>query len=335
MSAMDGSRVLVTGGTGFIGSALVRLLREKDCYVRVFDNNFRGSGKNLRDVSGIEVVEGDIRSPREVKPVVKGIDTVFHLAFINGTENFYRIPELVLDVGIRGQLNMLDAVAESDVKTFVYASSSEVYQTPEKVPTDESVACSIPDVKNPRYSYAAGKLTGEVLTLHYLKGRPVRRVIFRPHNIYGPAMGFEHVIPQIVRKIGASSNGFRKDTCRIEIQGDGSETRAFCFIEDAVKGIVLAAEAGDDGAIYNVGVSNEITIRSLIQEIAAILGIDVEVVPGPEAAGGTKRRCPDVARLSGLGYRPSVDPARGLEATVQWYREHFLTQRLSGEGALP
>src|SRR5579859_1748633 len=145
---------LVTGGTGFLGSALVRRLLADGHRVRVLDDNSRGATRRLKDVfDSIDLIEGDIRDPAAVHRACAGIDSVCHLAYVNGTEFFYTIPEVVLDVGVRGMINVIDACKAAGVAELVLASSSEVYQFPPTVPTDETVPLSIPDVHNPRYRY--------------------------------------------------------------------------------------------------------------------------------------------------------------------------------------
>ncbi|MBG0791117.1 MAG: SDR family NAD(P)-dependent oxidoreductase [Desulfovibrionaceae bacterium] len=317
-------KVCVTGGSGFIGSALVRELSARGRKVKVFDNNSRGAMKNLESVRGdIQFIEGDIRNLDDVRNAVEGCSEVYHLAFINGTEYFYNKPDLVLDVGIRGHLAVMDACAELGAETLIYASSSEVYQTPPVIPTPEDVPASIPDVLNPRYSYGGAKLAGELLTLHYRMQSPLKRIIFRPHNIYGPAMGFEHVIPQIVKKIHTANKKNPGRPVSIEIQGDGSQTRAFCNVLDAVRGIILLGEQGNDREIYNVGVNEETSIRDLILAICEHLGIEATLVPGELPKGGTLRRCPDISKLQGLGYSPEFNLHEGLRETVQWYWSHY------------
>src|SRR3972149_7941485 len=190
---------LVTGGTGFIGSALVRRLVKDGHRVRVLDNNIRGAVSRLDEVkSDIEFVTADIRDMNAVIDAGKGVDSIIHLAFINGTRFFYEKPELVLDVGVRGMLSVLDSCKKNGIGELILASSSEVYQTPPVVPTDETVPLSIPDPLNPRYSYGGGKLICELMAINYGRTNFDRVIIFRPHNVYGPDMGREHVIPEFV-----------------------------------------------------------------------------------------------------------------------------------------
>ena len=318
--------VLVTGGTGFIGAALVKALLKRGDRVRVFDNNIRGSSGNLgTDLENVDLVLGDIRNLVDISRATEGINTVFHLAYINGTENFYKHPDLVLDVGVRGTLNAIDAAHKNGVSNFIYASSSEVYQLPDIIPSPETVPAIIPDVNNPRYSYGGGKLAGELLSLHYAP-QSMRRIIFRPHNIYGPAMGWEHVIPQLVRKIGEASEGFQKTEAEISIQGTGQETRAFCYIEDAIAGILVSEQKGKDSQLYHVGKQEEISIADLVDHIADVLNIKVRISSVPIMKGSTPRRCPDISKLSELGFRPKWTLQHGLLETVDWYKKQIINE---------
>ncbi len=318
-------KILVTGGAGFVGSKLVHALVKRGYRVRVFDNEFRERSASYSPVDGqVDFIKGDIRKAEELRPAVEGIDTVFHLAYINGTEFFYKYPRLVLDVAIRGQLNMIDAAKQAEVKSFMYFSSSEVYQLPSEIPTPENVPLTVPSVKNPRYSYGGGKIISELLLFHYSEHSDMRKIVVRPHNIYGPAMGFEHVIPQIVKKIAISSQMFSSSEASITIQGDGTETRSFCHIDDAVNGFLLCAELGKDGDIYHVGKDEETSIHSLVQMIARICGVRLSIETSPVTKGSVSRRCPDIGRLRTLGYNPHISLKDGLEETVSWYRDYFI-----------
>ena len=159
-SGIKGRKVLVTGGTGFIGSALVRGLVEAGAHVRSLDNDSRGAASRLGSVRNeVELVTGDIRDPAAVRDAVRGVETVCHLAYINGTEYFYTQPELILEVATKGMMNVLDACVAEGVRDLVLASSSEVYQAPPRIPTDETVPLVVPDVLNPRGTWANGAAT--------------------------------------------------------------------------------------------------------------------------------------------------------------------------------
>lgn len=315
----------MTGGAGFIGAHLVTHLVRQGHQVRTLDNLFRGSRDNYQGLEKeIETIEGDIREPSVSERAVQGMDVVYHLAFINGTEYFYTKPDLVLDVGVRGTMNIIDACKKKGIGTFVYASSSEVYQTAPVIPTPETVPAMIPDVHNPRYSYGGAKLIGELLTLHSLPNSACgKRIIFRPHNIYGPAMGLKHVIPELMVKLKTASHDFTKKSVELPIQGDGKETRAFCYVEDAVNAIVISQEKGSDKEIYHVGTNEEVAIRDMILLMGQTLGLDIRLIPGELREGGTLRRCPDISKLQSLGYNPKTNLKDGLSKTVAWYKQNL------------
>ena len=306
------SRILLTGGSGFIGSGLVKALVHAGHRVRVLDDNSRGSPRRLNDVAkDIEFIAGDIRDAGAVTKAVQGMDEVHHLAFINGTEFFYSQPDLVLDVGVRGMLNVVDACRQNNVGSLILASSSEVYQTPPTIPTDESAPLTIPDPLNPRYSYGGGKLISELIAINFGRKYFERVLIFRPHNIYGPDMGWEHVIPQLALRLDAAAKKQPSGTIRFEIQGSGQETRSFCFIDDLVAGVLVMREKGEHLGIYHVGTTEEVSIGDLARRVAAQAGRAIELVAGKPAPGGTARRCPDISKLGRLGYKPRVTLSDG------------------------
>ncbi len=317
---------LVTGGSGFIGAGLVKELVAAGHTVRVLDDHSRGHSRRLAEVADqIEVVSGDVRDEQAVQQATTGCDVLWHLAYINGTRHFYERPDDVLEVGIKGTLNTLDAALKSGVQRYVFASTSETYNTPTHVPTSESERLMIPDITNPRFSYGGGKIAGELLTLHYGGHRGLETAIVRPHNIYGPDMGFAHVIPEIVERIVRLSEGLSKSEIELPIQGDGSETRAFCFLDDAAVGFRMAGLEGENGHIYHLGQNEETSIRDLILMMGEALGVRLTLVPGPLRPGGTLRRCPDITKLQSLGYAPAVTLTEGIQRTVRWYADHYLS----------
>lgn len=322
MSRLAGRRVLVTGGTGFIGSALVRGLLSRGAHVRCFDNNSRGADSKLGDALGrIEIVVGDIRDPAAVAAAVKGVDSVCHLAYVNGTEFFYEKPDLVLEVAVKGMMNVLDACLQWKVRDLVLASSSEVYQTPPVIPTPEDVPLVVPDVFNPRYSYGGGKIISELLLVNYGRKHFDRAVIFRPHNVYGPDMGREHVIPQFaLRMRRACQEQPSHGPLPFPIQGSGQETRSFIYIDDFTEGLLRVVERGAHMQVYHIGTREEVTIAEVARLVARRFGRDIELQCGAVLPGSTARRCPDVSKIEALGFEPSTPLADGIAATVDWYR---------------
>jgi len=151
-------KYLITGGAGFIGSALTWELTRQGHSVVVLDNLSRGTSRRLAGISfgHLQIVGGDIRSPHDVVTAMDGCDSVIHLAYCQGTQSFYEKPRLVLDVALHGMFNVLGACEALGVRELVLVSSSEAYQIADPVPTPETVKCVIPDTLNPRYSYGGG-----------------------------------------------------------------------------------------------------------------------------------------------------------------------------------
>jgi nucleoside-diphosphate-sugar epimerase len=323
---MSARRVLVTGGSGFIGSALVKALVAQGETVRVLDDNSRGAARRLRAVErDIEFVNGDIRDAGAVAAATRGIDEVHHLAYVNGTATFYSAPELVLDVGVKGIVNVIDACRSHEVGRLILASSSEVYQSPPRVPTDEDVPLVVPDVLNPRLSYGAGKIISEVMVINYGRRHFERVLVFRPHNVYGADMGFDHVIPEFAIRIKRAAAVRAAGPVPFPIQGSGEETRSFCHVDDLVAGVMVMREKGEHLGIYHVGTTEEVTIADLARRVALAAGREIVLEPSAVLAGSTPRRCPDISKLAALGYRPRVSLDQGLPAVLKWYWDHEAT----------
>jgi len=316
-------RYLVTGGTGFIGSSLVKRLVLEGHKVRVLDNNSRGAARRIAEVvKEIEFYEGDIRDPQVVVDAAKDMDCVCHLAYVNGTEFFYSKPEVVLDVAVRGMLNVLDACRENNIGDLVLASSSEVYQSPTELPTPEEVPLIVPDVTNPRYSYGGGKILCELMAINYGRIGFERVAIFRPHNVYGPDMGWEHVIPQFILRAKQLEGCQKNRVLNFPIKGDGHQTRSFIYIDDFTDGLMKVIEHGEHLGIYHIGTEEELSIAELAYQIVSEFGVKVDIIPSEAPAGETNRRCPDVSKLAKLGFCPQISLAEGLNRTIAWYVEN-------------
>jgi len=317
-------KYLVTGGSGFLGSAIVRRMVEKGYEIRILDNHFRNREDHLKNLGAkIDFLKGDIRDFEVVCKALKGMNGVIHLAFINGTEFFYNEPELVLDVGVSGMLNVLKACQKEDVRELVLASSSEVYQTADHFPTREEVALSIPDPLNPRYSYAGGKIISELLAVNFGRRFFERVLIFRPHNVYGPNMGWEHVMPQIfMRMRERCQQNPQANEIDLPIQGTGNETRSFIYIDDFVDAFMKVLEKGEHLNIYHIGTMEEVTISAMIQMLGDYFNKKITLEPQDLAAGSTKRRCPDIGKLKNLGFIPQIPLKKGLPRLAKWYDEN-------------
>jgi nucleoside-diphosphate-sugar epimerase len=298
---------LVTGGSGFIGSAISNHLANLGVNVVVFDNNSRGKLDRIKN-NKIIFIKGDIRNRKDLTRVFSKykFDTVIHLAYINGTKFFYKKPTEILEVAIKGLINILDLCIEKNIKNLFLASSSEVYQYPNKFPTPENISLVIPDVKNPRYSYGGGKILTELMGYHYGKKFFKKLVIFRPHNVYGSDMGNEHVIPEFIKRIKSKSNVFK-------IKGTGNETRSFIYISDFVKAFDIILRKGKHCEIYNIGTEEEINIKNLAKKIAKLYKKKIVIKNTSLAKGGTKRRCPDISKIKKLGFVPKISLEKGIK----------------------
>ncbi|MEK7581027.1 MAG: NAD-dependent epimerase/dehydratase family protein [Patescibacteria group bacterium] len=319
---MFAKKYLVTGGTGFIGRNVTRAMVRNGYTTRVLDNNSRGNLESLKDiVNDFEFISGDVRDPKIVNIACKGVDGVIHLAAVNGTKFFYSMPEVVLDVSTRGIINVIDSCLWNGVDEIYFASSSEVYQTPPVVPTPENVRLIVPDLLNPRYSYGGGKIISELFVANYGRKYFRRAMIFRPHNVFGPEMGWEHVIPQFVirmRELSKKDHGLVK----FHIQGSGKETRAFVYIDDFVKGLETIIKHGKHLEIYNIGTDQEIAINEVAQGVADFFGQKIKIIPGKIQKGGTNRRLPDISKIRKLGYQPKFSFYEGLQITADWYNNN-------------
>lgn len=313
-------RAVVTGGGGFIGSYLVKRLVKDGWSVAVVDTMVRGDASRLADVAEhVELVSCDVRDEDSLARTFRGSDVVMHLAAINGTENFYKHPELVLDVGIRGALAVVNAGRRAGVPDLVVASSAEVYQTPAIVPTPEAIPLMLPDSLNPRYSYGGSKIATELICFNYAQTHYRKVQVFRPHNVYGPNMGRKHVIPQFILRAASGRDAAHGSAVPFPIQGDGSQTRAFCFVDDIIDGILTMYAHGGHREIYHIGNDEEVSIRDLALRVGEIMGIELAIKPGDAPPGGTSQRCPDISKMRELGYQPTVGLDEGLARTSDWY----------------
>jgi len=325
---MKKKKILVTGGSGFFGYELVKELSKQNDVI-VLDNNLRGNFRKFKGLKNIKTIKCDITKNNLVSKLKK-VDEVYHLAFINGTENFYNHPEKVLEVGVKGIINIIDFIKSKKVKNFIMFSSSEVYGTPNKIPTNEKEMIKIEDIFNPRFSYSAGKIISESMTINFLRNSNIKYKIIRPHNIFGENMGLKHVIPQIIYKMFYSSNKFKKNNAKIKIQGNGNETRSFCYIKDAVKQTIFISDKIKENGIFNVGFTKETKIKDLIKEIDKILKIKTNIKSGKIKKGGTLRRCPDQRKLFGFK-KFDNNFIKGLNKTVDWYKNFFLKNNIKDE----
>jgi nucleoside-diphosphate-sugar epimerase len=321
-------RILVTGGAGFIGSALVRRLAEEDHEVVVLDDCSRGQFERLTGVS-CRKIAGDIRDEDTVTDAMQGCDAVAHLAYLQGTQTFYAEPRLVLDVALRGILNVLAACEKCATPDLLLVSSSEAYQIAPEVPTPEEVPLTVPDVQNPRYSYGGGKIACELAALAWHHAGPLdRAIIARPHNVIGPDMGREHVVPEFALRMNELVRRHPDGVIPFPIQGTGQETRSFCYIDDCVEQLAgLLAHAPAGPSVWHVGNMDERTIADVAEAVAACYDRKIKVVPGTLPKGSPPRRLPQTAKIRSLlmeneGALLETPFGAAVRQAVAWYQHN-------------
>tara|TARA_B100000989_G_scaffold292408_1_gene268294 strand:- start:480 stop:1412 length:933 start_codon:yes stop_codon:yes gene_type:complete len=304
---------LVTGGLGFIGKAISISLLQQGHNIVVFDNNFREKRFFLKN-KNLKIVKGDIRKKNDLNKVKTKIHSVIHLAAINGTQNFYDKPELVLEVGVKGIINVIDFCKNKNIKEIFLASSSEVYQNAPSFPTNENVRLIIPDPYNPRFSYSSTKIISEILLLNssFFK----RAIIFRPHNIYGPDMGLKHVIPELIMKTYKAKK-------LVKIQGDGKNKRSFCYIDDFVSALNFIIKKGKHKEIYNIGDTEEVKILYLSKLIVKLMKKNLKIEKSTKSFFNASRRLPDLKKLYKLGFKAKFSLNNGLIKTIEWYIANY------------
>jgi nucleoside-diphosphate-sugar epimerase len=265
-------------------------------------------------------VTADLCDPVAVASLPDDIDVVFHMAALNGTQNFYERPFDVVRCCTLPTMHLLEKYGPGRrLKRWVYAGTSEAYASTVtrfgwEVPTGEEVPLGIDDIFNSRWSYGASKMHGEIATINGCRHFGISFTIARFHNAYGPRMGDKHVIPDFLMR---ARDGI------YELYGH-EDTRSFIYAEDAARATILLANAeAAAGQVVNVGSEDEMTIRDLGEAIMQAAGLQGDIVLYPAPKGSVKRRAPKIARLRQLtGYVPQWSLADGLRATADYYQSN-------------
>lgn len=325
-------RAIVTGGSGFIGYHLAAYLADReDMEVTVIDNHARGVPDDmfaeLIARPNVRFLNADMTSKDFYGQLSGRYDHVYHLAAINGTKNFYERPYEVLRANILTLMNMLEFCTPDNCGAFLYSSSSETYagtfncfldEHPEFIPSRENIPLTIDNVLNPRWSYGSSKMVGEVMTANYCRVNKIPFKIIRYHNIYGPRMGYDHVLPEFIKRIYDRKDPF-------EVFG-GQETRAFCDVRDGVRAteaVMLSEKCS--GEIVNIGKSDEeIRIIDLLHKLLDIADYHPQIEIRPAPAGCVMRRCPSTEKLCELtGFRSAYTLDEGLPVIYAWYMKRY------------
>ncbi|MBM4395384.1 MAG: NAD-dependent epimerase/dehydratase family protein [Deltaproteobacteria bacterium] len=313
---IDGARVLITGGAGFIGSSLALRLVDT-CDVVVLDNLHRNAIRDtgLLDHPRVTMVKGDVLDAAIVDEAARGCDVVVHMASIAGVDTVMRSPVTTMRVALLGTMNVLDAAArQGGIRRFVDFSTSEVFGRYAYKVT-EGDHHELGAVGEARWTYAVSKLATEHLALSYHRQHAFPATSIRPFNIYGPRQVGEGAVHHfIVRALKGED---------LIVHNDGSQIRSWCYIDDIVDGImlVLRNEAAV-GEAFNIGnPRSTLTIFNLAREIVRLAGSRSAIRSVTWDATDVELRIPDVGKARRLlGYEPKVDLEEGLARTIEWYR---------------
>ena len=309
---------LVTGADGFIGSHLTETLLAAGYRVRALSqyNSFNNWGW-LDDIRhpDLEIVSGDVRDPNFCRELVRGADTVFHLAALIAIPYSYVAPDSYVDTNIRGTLNMLQAVKAEGCSRLMVTSTSEVYGTARSVPIDEL------HPRQPQSPYSATKIGADALAESFYNAFDLPVVIVRPFNTYGPRQSARAIIPTIISQIAAG-----KEVIKV---GDLSPTRDFNYVTDTARGFLAIAQAPLQNVIgqeINIATNSEITMADTLRTIAELMDWHGRYEVDPErlrpSRSEVRRLWGDNAKIRNLtDWRPQVDIREGLSRTIAWFTD--------------
>jgi nucleoside-diphosphate-sugar epimerase len=317
--AIEGRRIVLTGGAGFIGSQLAKRLVEKNEVV-IYDNGHRNALK-YADLGGhpnLTVIWGDVLDREGVRTAIAGSQVVVHLAAIAGVDTVMEMPTHTMRVNLFGTLNVADACVENKVERLVDFSTSEVFGS-YVYKAEEHSATNLGEVGESRWTYAVSKLAAEHMVYSYHKEYDLATVTIRPFNVYGPqqvGIGAIHVFVH---------RALRGD--EILVHGDGNQIRSWCYVEDTIDGTLLCMEKEQAiGHVFNIGNPRAtITTANLAQQIKRLCDSDSPIVFDEIGYPDVELRIPSIDKAQKvLGYKPKVDLEEGLLRTIDWYRARGL-----------
>ncbi|MCE7983331.1 MAG: NAD-dependent epimerase/dehydratase family protein [Caldilinea sp. CFX5] len=300
-------RILITGGAGFIGSHLANQLHHQGHFVRVLDD--LSSGDPTKLPTGINFSRGDVRDIPKLWSLLQGVEVVYHLAARVSVPASVLYPREYNDVNVGGTVALLEACRDVGVRRVILASSATIYGNQIQQPVHEEMA------PQPTVPYAVSKLAAEQFLFIIGRLAGFETVALRIFNAYGPGQPLPPVhapvIPQFMHQILGGGS--------VVVQGDGSQTRDFVFIDDVVKALMATADAaGVDQQIINIGSGLEITVNTLIERIAQTVERKANILYNRETSGGVARLVADLSKARRLlGYTPAVDIATGLQRLLQ------------------
>lgn len=308
-------KVLVTGGSGFIGSHLVRELLRQGCSVRVLDNWATGRPENLDEVrEEIDLRRGSVADVETARSAVDGCEVVFHLAAVPSVARSLKDPVSTNEANVTGTITMLAAARDGGARRFVYAGSSSVYGSNPALPKREDMHTA------PKSPYAVAKLAGEQYTRVFGQLFELETVCLRYFNVFGPRQDpgskYAGVIPAFILAL--------LEGRPLRLEGDGTQSRDFTYVANVVQANLLAmrAPASVSGEVFNIGCGQRFDINYLIEQLGGILNVEPQVERLPGRPGDVPHSLADVSLAQRLlGYAPAVSFPEGLRQTVAWYQQ--------------
>ena len=327
--SMKTKNILVTGGLGFIGFHLAaKIQREPQTSLTIVDNLTRGrldnEAKKLVDCGNVDFLNLDLTEKSSFDKLRNDFDEIYHFAAVVGVDNVLSNPSKVLNVNTLSTINLLNWFISGEKGKLLFPSTSEAYAWTQKfyelpIPTPENVPLALVDMNNPRLSYAGSKIFNELCVNTYCQQYNKSYCVVRYHNVYGPRMGYSHVIPQLVRKLIVDKPK------ALEVFSPDF-IRSFCYIEDAVDCTLRAVRQNNSSDyLFNIGDdSQEIKIRELAKRIIQICDANCDILEKIATNDPIPRRCPNIelARIK-LGYTPKNSLSFGLKETVEWYLKDY------------
>jgi UDP-glucose 4-epimerase len=313
-----GKKIFVTGGGGFIGSSLIEPLIERNEIV-VYDNFSRDSlqHRSYRGHSNLTVIEGDVLDFEAVREAIQGAALVVHCAAIAGIDTVIEKPVATMRVNMIGSANVLQAASElPGCERVVCFSTSEIFGQ-RAFRSDETDPAVLGQVGEARWTYAVSKLAEEHLAIAYHRERRLPTTVVRPFNIYGPGQIGEGALRTFIRR------AIRNET--IEIHGDGTQIRAWCYVDDMVEGTLIALEhPAAVGEAFNIGNQRAVvTIYGLASAVVRVLQSKSEIVFTRKDYADVELRIPSVDKARRLiGFEAKVDLEDGIRRTAEYYRRH-------------
>jgi UDP-glucose 4-epimerase len=320
--ALSGKRILITGGAGFIGTTLARGLVDGN-QVTAVDNLHRDalSGTDLAEHPNFELHQGDVLDADAMVELARGATHIVHCAGIAGVDTVLESPVRTMRVNLIGTYNVLEAAlgTKDTLERFVEFSTSEVFGT-HAINAREGNVTTIGSVGEARWTYAVSKLAGEHMAHAYHDELRLPTVTVRPFNVYGPGQIGGGAIRAFIETALAGDD--------LTIHGDGSQIRAWCYVDDMVEAVLLSLERPEAvGQSFNIGnARSTVTIYDLAQRVKRLTGCPGEIVFQPLHYADVEIRMPNVEKARELlGFEARVDLDEGLERTIAWYREKILT----------